>query len=258
MAQPVLRDNELPTLTRLVGDLYDFQAGARERRVFVQQAGLGQFLGGIDLSGAPNTVAGDLLGRLDRHGHLAAEPCYHALGKLLAYVLTLPDLPDDDGRTVARIVLERGLVCDPAYNAGLRSRYGLDQVPSPEAGLAKAALSPPPAAFRPEPGFAPQVDDPVHLEKVLNSEDNFLDMYLLLGATYAAQAVARIELPEHQPIGTGFLIGPDLLMTNQHVLTSLEEAAEATVRFGFVQDELAVTRPGDFYFLLRLGLICKP
>jgi endonuclease G len=78
------------------------------------------------------------------------------------------------------------------------------------------------------------------LERVLNSVDNFLDINLLAGAIYSAQAVGRIEWPEGYARGTGFLIGPDLLLTNQHVLENKAQLADAIIRFDYWNDFLGV------------------
>ncbi|MEH2258981.1 trypsin-like peptidase domain-containing protein [Nostoc sp.] len=86
----------------------------------------------------------------------------------------------------------------------------------------------------PEPEFAAKIDDEQILEAIINSADNFLDIYMLPSAFYCAQAVARIEIPEGIPKGTGFLIGPDLLLTNQHVLKEQSYLEEAVARFGYM------------------------
>jgi hypothetical protein len=48
--------------------------------------------------------------------------------------------------------------------------------------------------------------------------------------------VCRVENPEGQAVGTGFLVGPDLLLTNQHVRRDAlfdSQAASARFRFDF-------------------------
>jgi hypothetical protein len=54
----------------------------------------------------------------------------------------------------------------------------------------------------------------------------------------ADRAICRIEKPEGKPHGTGFLIGPDLLLTNHHVKDTLygnfaENPQAVRCRFGF-------------------------
>ncbi len=73
--------------------------------------------------------------------------------------------------------------------------------------------------------------------------------------------VCRIEYPEKQARGTGFLIGPDLVMTNYHVIADIRhrisgvehggsDPAGVVLRFDFkvLRDGLAVT-PGKAYRL---------
>src|SRR5437588_8387331 len=90
------------------------------------------------------------------------------------------------------------------------------------------------------PEFTSPVTDVKGLERVLHSEDNFLDIYLLAGAIYCSQAVCLIEYPRDTSRGTGFLIGPDLLLTNQHVLKSEEYLQDAVLKFDYRIDSLGV------------------
>lgn len=41
----------------------------------------------------------------------------------------------------------------------------------------------------------------------------------------------------------GFLVGPDLLLTNRHVLPTKEVAAASMVEFGYEKDERGVAKP---------------
>ena len=73
----------------------------------------------------------------------------------------------------------------------------------------------------------------------------------------------RFMVPDGEALCTGFLVGADLLMTNQHCITSDEEAQSAVVEFGFDSDAAVPTRlqvtkveATDFgldYSLLRLS-----
>ena len=253
----MLTIEERQSIVNILADLYDFTDGPRTRRVLIEQAGLRRFLGGLDLSGGARVVAGNLVGNVEKFGPLPERPTYHALGALLAYVLTLGELPTDQARTLARIVVRYALIGDPGYIDELRAKYQIEEQPAP---------APPPGvvqtpAPKPAPAstvtFEPPIDDDEEhaLEKIINSEDNFLDLQLLNGALYCAAAVCRIEFPPGDPLGTGVLIGPDLLLTNQHVLSSKEMLEDALARFDYALDETGVAPPGrvfrfkkDFYF----------
>jgi endonuclease G, mitochondrial len=79
--------------------------------------------------------------------------------------------------------------------------------------------------------------DPNGLERIIGESDlnsiNFLDR-----GRRAADAVCRIKLPVEggEAYGTGFLVGPRLLITNNHVLASPAEAAQAEAEFGYEHD----------------------
>ena len=71
---------------------------------------------------------------------------------------------------------------------------------------------------------------PITYEKVIGLNNLLSIAWLSQGLTLAA-AVARIVLPEGA--GTGFLIAPDLLLTNNHVLPDAETAQKGTVEFNY-------------------------
>lgn len=64
--------------------------------------------------------------------------------------------------------------------------------------------------------------------------------YLRLGVR-AARAVCRVEVRDgagrHLDFGTGFLVSPNLLLTNQHVLRSKDEAVRSLAEFDVEEDE---------------------
>lgn len=84
------------------------------------------------------------------------------------------------------------------------------------------------------------------LEKIVNERSpfqnyaEFLDRFQRLGAR-----ICRIEIPEGVAAGTGWLVGPDLLMTAYHVIESVEKnhipAAEVGCRFDYVAEPLPGT-----------------
>ena len=90
--------------------------------------------------------------------------------------------------------------------------------------------------------------DPNGLERIIGKSDllsiNFLDR-----GRRVADAVCRIKLPMDGGVGygTGFLVGPRLLVTNNHVLASAAEAAQAGAQFGYESDLDGVIRdPVEF------------
>ena len=243
----VLEASERTRLIAILAGLYDFtDQGARGRRVFLQEsAGLGRFLPGMDLSGPPRTVAGDVVSRLEPFESLPERPAYHALGALLAAMLGLGELADDAAAFIAGLIVRYSLIADEVYLQQLRATY---RIAEPEVRRASARPMTPPTGV-PEapaaPAFQPLVSDQPGLESIINSEDNFLDIHLLRGAIYCAMAVGRVELPEGTARGTGFLVAPDLLLTNQHVLKEQAYLAEAVVRFNYLNDTSGVAAAGN-------------
>lgn len=79
----------------------------------------------------------------------------------------------------------------------------------------------------------------IAIERVIGSAD-FVDAPPTPEAGVAARAVARIveaAEPGYEPLGfgTGFLVAPGVLMTNNHVLSSQAEVRFAAANFGYVR-----------------------
>jgi endonuclease G len=82
--------------------------------------------------------------------------------------------------------------------------------------------------------------DGVALERIIGSSDLLDVNYLDLG-TKASQSVCRIQVRSEigavLGFGTGFLISPTLLLTNNHVIDKLELAKRSLVDFGYEDDD---------------------
>jgi endonuclease G len=88
-----------------------------------------------------------------------------------------------------------------------------------------------------------KASDPNGYERVIGKSD-LLSINFLARGLRSADAVCRIKLPMEggHAYGTGFLIGPRLLMTNNHVLASAAEAAQSEAEFGYDHDLDGVLR----------------
>ena len=128
----------------------------------------------------------------------------------------------------------------------MKSEYQLDVQPVRQVDPALAPPSDPPAPAD-EPTFEPVVGDQDALELIVNSVDNFIDIDMLAGAIYTAQAVGRIELPKGRAHGTGFLVGPNLMLTNHHVFKSKDVLTSAVVRFDYHANADGATTQGRVY-----------
>lgn len=88
----------------------------------------------------------------------------------------------------------------------------------------------------------------LRLEGIVEQDDSvwlsFFD-----GGLRAARSVGRVLVaPVRQPVrpvGTGSLVTDRLLLTNQHVCPTPEDAAEMAVQFGYEYDEVGAERPAD-------------
>lgn len=82
--------------------------------------------------------------------------------------------------------------------------------------------------------------EPLALERILN-RNNLMSINYLERGLRVARSVARIRIRSAQGrtlgFGTGFMVSPRLLMTNNHVLTSRNDAAFSHCEFNF-QDDL--------------------
>ena len=250
MADQFLSLTDRQQLAKTLSNVYDLKMGPAARAAFLETAGLGRFVPTVNLAAeAPRTLAAELVTRLEPFGMLPpvpSQPHYHALGALVDYVRQLSDTPAADARLMAEMMVKYQLIADPAYLERLQSEYQIDVAPVRQADLSLAPPTDPPAPAE-EPDFEPVVGDQDALELIVNSVDNFIDIDMLAGAIYTAQAVGRIELPKGRAHGTGFLVGPNLMLTNHHVFKSKDVLTSAVVRFDYHANADGATTQGRVY-----------
>ena len=89
----------------------------------------------------------------------------------------------------------------------------------------------------------PPESDPTGYERIIGESDLTSINYLDRGRR-AASTVCRIRAPSEggEWYGTGFLVGPRLLVTNHHVLGNADEASQAEAEFGYEHDVDGVLR----------------
>lgn len=98
-----------------------------------------------------------------------------------------------------------------------------------------------PSAFPAADWLDQRSPEDLTLERIIG-ENTLRPVYYLRRALQAADAVVRVDL-EGQPHGTGFLVAPNLLLTNHHVIASEAEARTAqAVFFNETPDERARER----------------
>lgn len=112
----------------------------------------------------------------------------------------------------------------------LAKRPGLDPLPPP-----------------PDPGAPPPPPRRAELEAQIREENPYLDPAVLRFRLERAEwAVCRVDL-QNRPCGTGFLVAPNLVLTNHHVLRQVFSGAipegDVSFRFDHKRDPRAVAPP---------------
>jgi hypothetical protein len=89
-------------------------------------------------------------------------------------------------------------------------------------------------------------------EALLSQPERWYNVSFLYKGSQAIQAVCRVDRAGNHPVGTGFLVGPNLLLTNYHVLntgvgnTENEKATSLQFRFGYLEEN-GLIKPGDAF-----------
>jgi endonuclease I/V8-like Glu-specific endopeptidase len=101
-----------------------------------------------------------------------------------------------------------------------------------------------PAELVRTPAAAPPADEQsvedILRERIMGSSDLLAVNYLSLGNA-AARSICRVRIRNDQKrvvgFGTGFMISPRLVMTNNHVLSNIDEARNSQIEFNFQDDD---------------------
>ncbi len=153
----------------------------------------------LDLDGPPRSVAVRVIERLRLFGQ--DEPGREALGVL-----------------VNKLIASLGGGGNADFLRALLGRYSFKTQP---------------VAARAIEGWHGKETDNGVAEKVIG-ENTLRDIYILEVLFELARAVVRVRSP--QGLGTGFLIAQDLVMTNNHVIGSADDARICAVEFNYQLD----------------------
>ncbi len=85
---------------------------------------------------------------------------------------------------------------------------------------------------------------------------DFIGVEFFTRGRRAANAVGRITFQSGRVQGTGFLVAPGLLLTNNHVIETADAAASMCVQFDFEVDDDGVNRSSTGVRLRPLALLC--
>ena len=115
--------------------------------------------------------------------------------------------------------------------------------------------------------------DQVIPERKVGRTNDLLPFYVLERGVTAGEAVCKVAFPDGED-GTGFLVAPDILVTNNHVVPTVERAREARCHFdfqldpdglpreittvGLLPDSLFITSPELDYTFVRIQKVHCP
>lgn len=217
-----LSQPDFQRLTRIVQNLPDF-TNVRDRRRLVEGAleGVSQaevILARLNLDGAPMSVSVEVVRFLSKFGQVAYGK--EALSIFLNYIQPFTGNEDSD------------------FIFDLFQKYPLDVPASPSRLIDR---------WR---GTTSVAD----LQEKVFGENTLRHIYILNLALEASKAVVHLRTPKGA--GTGFMITQELLMTNNHVIASREQAKQTEYTFNYQLDfngkeceiQMAQTLPeGEFY-----------
>lgn len=165
-------------------------------------AGLSALSSQLDLSGSPFVAASLLVSHLINYGRVSAE--HEALGRLLNLVGQLTGV--ENQAVINRLLTEHGMM-----------------VPLASAPRLADAVAP--------------IGEDALFEKIIG-ENTLLPLAFLAQGLRAAASVAFLNVRGEgvQWSGTGFLVAPDLVLTNHHVVPDAAAARGLTARFGYEED----------------------
>jgi V8-like Glu-specific endopeptidase len=253
----MLTHNDLIRLKRIIGQHPAWRdRSSAQRRAFLRTAGLPPAL--VDNLLFDGTAAdteilvSDLV---ERRGRLVKYPAYTALGRLLDSLLKAADdgsLEIEGAWFLAQCVVRYRLIEDAAYLAELMQRFGVWSE-QPDLGW---KAQPYPSSWT-----WPSAEN---LEKIWSQRARFANSVTFFERGLAvARSTGRIEtVPGDsglgEPIGTGFLVGPNLLLTNYHVISPSDPLQDRQVRFGYRIDQAGRRQNGQTFTLKKILASSQP
>jgi endonuclease G, mitochondrial len=95
-------------------------------------------------------------------------------------------------------------------------------------------------------------EEDITLEALITGNDAMSINYLPRGQQ-VSKSVCRIEVKNEQgrtlQFGTGFMVSPKLLITNEHVLSLKENCVKTNIQFNYEEDENFIPKPDKIFLL---------
>ncbi|MEO1431284.1 MAG: trypsin-like peptidase domain-containing protein [Cyanobacteria bacterium J06632_19] len=159
-------------------------------------------------TGDPNVDARKLINWALANNGNPNDKRFTTLGSILQALLI--DVGFNDAILIVSLIIIYQLCTDKKELEKLRITY---QVP-----ISAIDTTTTTSDFGPNINWQPP--DDTELESWFKPEPDFLDVGFLIQAIEHATSVCRIEMPNQGILGTGFLIAPNLVLTNYHVVYS--------------------------------------
>jgi V8-like Glu-specific endopeptidase len=189
----------------------------------------------INFRDGSRNIAENIIGSLEPKGGLN-PPHYHALGAFFNDLIEDEAVSYDDAVKIVALLFRYTLIKDRKQIIKLSAQW---QVPSPlftEETLTKHPSSP---ASLPNTIKITGLQE--RFESLYNCRRYLLDVKFLIQGAKAASSVCRIDFG-HRGEGTGFLIAPDLILTNYHVMVPQgykgdlnTRARRCEIKFGVIE-----------------------
>lgn len=201
------------------------------------------FVNSLVLCGAPATDTPNVLTHLEKYGHLPNKPNHYAIGALAEYLLK--NTPHVEGKVfLSHLIRQYGLITDSSYEEELLEEYGLLEVPSSDALIGLGWADPILSTWQ-------GPEDLDQLERIWSKRARFLDACFLEKGARVARSVCRVESKDGSPLGTGFAVGQNQILTNDHVVSGMAPQ-EIHVRFGYRLDAAGKLEQGRVFQVIAV------
>jgi V8-like Glu-specific endopeptidase len=206
-----LKPEDRTWLASSIGNLSRFQDVPGRRNLLIDSQIPDSWIGEIGLQGGAVEVARTVINDLEGRGALPKNPKKHALGGLLE--ASLESFGLGNAMRAVALIFRHQLNEDRREINQLSERFGIPLAFSKDDNYQRE--------WQLSPSLPAELRSEALKEKLealyANGRENWLDVSFLIAGARAAQSVCRLEWNKRGH-GTGFLIAPDLILTNYHVI----------------------------------------
>lgn len=191
-------------------------ATEEDRRQVLKDSGLAKLVPRINISGRTRTAIGNIVDFLAPYGHYTDEQ--EALGMFLNTIKLL--VGQEQQEFLANLLLRYRMMIPVASSPDVDKWYGSE-------------------------------NDKEVAERIIG-ENTLRPIAFLAQALHVARSIAFVRTPGWS--GTGFLIAPNLLLTNHHVLPDVNLLSSSLFRFNYEENWLGEAQPVEEYRAASNGI----